>query len=514
MRGRRSLLRIGVALLVAGVGWMVASALTGGTGPEPLPGPDRPVNRGARDPGDLRAHNSPTVTRSPRDRARLVITSRTDSPDFSCAVHTSGDDGISWVPVAVPVPRGYGPKCYAPDATFAADGVLHVSYVTLIGRANQPEAVWVASSKDGGRTLSEPRRVSGALAFQVRVAADPARPERLFATWLQARDIGSLKFTAPGNPIVVSRSDDGGATWSTPVRANDPDRGRAVAPSAAVGRRGELYVLYLDVGEDRLDYEGAHENVGGPPFSGRFSLVLARSLDRGRTWAESVVDDGVVPTERFIPFLAPFPSLAVDRGSGRIYVGFHDSRLGTPDVWVWTLPWRGKAWSRPVRVNDTAKRDRTAQYLPALAVAPDGRLDVVYYDRRADRRRNVRNEVSLQSSQDDGRSFGARSKLSSRSFDSRIGFGSARELATLGSRLGLISGDDELLAVWSDTSAGTQASGKQDLVRAVVAVDSRSRLRVLRYGGLALTLLGSGMLAVALRRRAQSTSDHLSARNT
>ena len=75
-------------------------------------------------------------------------------------------------------------------------------------------------------------------------AADPDRPDRLFATCLQARDIGSLKFTAPGNPIVVSRSDDGGATWSRPVRANDPNRGRALAPSVAVGRQGELYVLY------------------------------------------------------------------------------------------------------------------------------------------------------------------------------------------------------------------------------------------------------------------------------
>jgi len=493
--------RIGAALLVAGVGWMVASALAGGTRPESLPGSDRPVNRGARDPGDLRARNSPTVTRSPRERERLAISSRVDSPDFSCAVHTSGDGGISWSPVAVPVPRGYGPKCYAPDATFGADGVLHVSYVTLTGRANQPEAVWVASSKDGGRTLSEPRRVSGPLAFQVRIAADPDRPDRLFATWLQARDIGSLKFTAPGNPIVVSRSDDGGATWSRPVRANDPNRGRALAPSAAVGRQGELYVLYLDVGGDRLDYEGAHENVGGPPYAGRFSLVLARSLDRGRTWAESVVDDRVVPTERFIPFLPPFPSLAVDHRSGRIYVGFHDARLGTPDVWVWTLPWRGKAWNRPVRVNDTAQRDRTAQYLPALSVAPDGRLDVVYYDRRADRRSNVRNQVSLQSSQDDGRSFGARTELSSRSSDSRIGFGSERGLATLGSRLGLTSGDDELLAVWSDTRVGTRASNKQDLVRAVVGMDSRGRMQVLRYGGLALAVLGSGMIAVALRRR-------------
>jgi len=74
-------------------------------------------------------------------------------------------------------------------------------------------------------------------------------------------------------------------------------------------------------------------------------------------------------------------------------------------------------------VNDTEERDRTSQYMPKLSVAPNGRLDVLYYDRRADRRRNVMNEVSMQSSFDAGDSFGPRLRLSSRGFDSRIGFG-------------------------------------------------------------------------------------------
>ncbi len=491
---------VGAALVVAGLLWLLAAALSGPAAPEAEPGSDRPVNAGARDPGDLRAHNSPTLVRSPRDPAVLVATSRIDSPDFSCAVHRSGDGGRTWAPVRVPVPRGRGPKCYAPDAAFGADGALHVSYVTLTGRANQPEAVWVASSEDGGRTLSPPRRVSGPLGFQVRIAVDPRAPRRMVLTWLQARDIGTLKFTEPGNPIVVSRSDDAGATWTRPARVNDPGRGRALAPSAAVGPRGELYVLYLDLGADRLDYEGAHENVGGPPYQGRFALVLARSLDRGATWRESVVDDRVVPTERFVPFLPPFPSLAVDPRSGRVHVAFHDGRLGDADVLAWSLRPGAPGWDGPVRVNDSPRRDGTAQYLPELAVAPGGRVDVLYYDRRADPR-NVRNEVSLQSSVDGGRSFGARTTLSSRPFDARIGFGADRGLPTLGSRLGLVSGRDDAVAVWSDTRAGTQASGKQDLVGAVVEVGTPARLQVLRLGGPVLLVAGLAMLVVAWRRR-------------
>ena len=45
----------------------------------------------------------------------------------------------------------------------------------------------------------------------------------------------------------------------------------------------------------RHAYEGGHEGQGGPPYAGRFTLVVARSQDRGATWLQSVVDDRVAP---------------------------------------------------------------------------------------------------------------------------------------------------------------------------------------------------------------------------
>jgi hypothetical protein len=151
-----------------------------------------------------------------------------------------------------------------------------------------------------------------------------------------------------------------------------------------------------------------------------------------------------------------------------------------------------------MRVNDTPERDATAQYLPQLAVAPSGRLDVLYYDRRADPE-DVTNAVSLQSSTDAGVSFGPRLVLSDRAFDARIGAGSERGLADLGSRLGLVSGDDAALAMWTDTRAGTQASGKQDLARAAVAFAAPAPLReALPWAAALIAIAG---LAVAVVRR-------------
>ena len=375
-----------------------------------------------------------------------------------------------------------------------------MTYVTLKGRGNTPNAVWLVSSRDGGQTLSMPNRITGPLAFQVQVAADRSEAGRLYVAWLQASDVGALLFPTTGNPIQVSRSDDGGATWAPADRISAPARERVVAPSPAIDARGKLYVLFLDLGDDRLDYAGGHEGRGGDPYEGTWSLVLARSADQGRTWQETVVEPAVHPAERIVVFLPPTPSLAVDPGSGRLYVGFTDAGSGDADVRVWTSNDRGVTFGPGQRVNDTPPGDGTSQYLPELAVAPDGRLDVVYYDRRADPS-NVMNEVSLQSSLDYGRTFTPRVVVSDAAFDSRIGFGSERGMPDLGSRLALIATTPRSLAVWADTRGGRDVTGKQDLGSAIVEMPAaRGWWSWRRAFGLALIAAGLAVTAGWWRR--------------
>jgi hypothetical protein len=176
---------------------------------------------------------------------------------------------------------------------------------------------------------------------------------------------------------------------------------------------------------------------------------------------------------------------------------------------VWSLPpGSSGGWQGPIRVNDTPEHDGRWQYLPKLEVAPNGRLDVAYYDRRSDPE-DVANDVSLQSSFDAGKHFEPSVRLTRRAFDSRIGFGSPHNLADLGSRLGLLSDRDFSLAVWTDTRAGTKASNKQDLFRGLVVYSRPSHLsepvkNALRYGGVASVLIGLGMLAGAWRSRGQA----------
>lgn len=492
------------ALVLLGAGTFLLSTAYDEDPEAGVVGGDLAIDRGATDPADLSANNSPTLVRSPVDGQNLAVASRVDLPRFSCALHVSSDGGESWSKTRIPLPRGEERKCYAPDVAYGAGGTLYVSFVTLSGPGNVPDAAWISRSRDDGHSFSRPTKAIGPLSFQVRLVADPERPGRLYLTWVGGAEVALYRFTTTRNPIVAARSDDGGRSFGKPVRVSGPTRKRVVAPSPAIGPNGELYVLYLDVGEDRLDYEGLHEGRGGAPYDGAWELVLARSRDGGGSFEESLVSPNLAPTERFIVFIPPFPSLAVDRRSGRLYAAFEDRGLGDADVLVWSRGRDEDGWSDPVRVNDTPERDGRAQYRPELSVAPGGRLDVVYYDRRSDPK-NVRNEVSLQSSYDEGASFGPRLRLSGRSFDSTIGFGSERDMADLGSRLASLSTDSHALAIWADTRGSSRVTGKQNLVRAFVTFAKPARLAgpletIVRYGGSALALAGVLLLVAPLLR--------------
>jgi hypothetical protein len=504
------LLVIAAALVLAGVGAIIVSSSYDTPRQARALGANLAVNDGAANALDLSANNSPALVRNPADPENLVTAARIDSPAYSCSLSVSFDGGGRWAQTPFVAPEGETGKCFAPDAAFSSDGTLYVSFVTLKGRANAPDAVWISRSTDGGKTLEEPVETPlGARAFQVRLTADPDAPKRIFLTWLKADELGLYTFANTGNPIMAIRSDDGGTNWADPVRVSSPTRERVVAPSPAVGASdGELNVLYLDLGEDVLDYGGGHRGQGGAPYDGDWQLVLARSTDSGATWKESIVEAAVTPTERFIVFTPPFPSIAVDPDTGRTYAAFQDGRSGDADVMLWTLAKDASEWTGPVRVNDTPRSDGTAQYLPKLAIAPNGRLDVLYYDRRAERT-NVLNEVSLQSSYDEGKTFTPRVTVSDRAFSSRIGSGQERRLPDLGSRLALLSTDTRAYGVWPDTRNGSTRTGKQDLARGVVAFNDPPRLSstaktALTLGGVVLILLGVGAAVAALARRRQT----------
>lgn len=503
---------IALSLIVAGAAmWRAALAVK--DEPARLASANRPVDASAAQPSDMSAQNSPTVQADPRDPSKLAVVNRIDLPSPSCALHVSFDGGASWSQTAVPPPAGPAAiACFGPDLAYGADGTLYVAFTSFatvpqspgLEASTAPEAQWLIRSTDGGRTLSAPTRIGGPLAFQIRISTDPVRPGRLYVAWVQGSALSGWGFEHDENPIVLARSDDFGATWAAPVTVSPPSRRRVVAPSLAVDRAGAPLIAYLDVGDDHLDYNGEHDGKGGPPYRGHWSLVVARSPDGGSTWTDVVVDDAVVPVKRFLVLYPPAPSVAVDTASRRVYVGFHDGRLGDSDVWVWVSGDGGVRWSAARKVNDTVPHDRRSQDLPRLAVAPNGRLDVVYYDRRTDDG-DVLSKVSFQSSFDGGRTFRPSLSITDRPFDSRVGLGSDRGMAELGDRLGLVATDKGALAMWTDTRGASESAGKQVLASALIRVTPPTRTRqILRTLGVGLALMGGGLVLPNLLHRHRS----------
>jgi hypothetical protein len=495
---------IGAGLTLAGVGaLLLAGALPSQSAQ--LVQASQPINPGATEATDIATHNSPALAHDPTDPATQVVANRIDGPEAGCALYVSTDHGATWSPADPPKPDGE-PACFAPDVSFGPEGTLYVAYVTLDGLRNEPAAAWLATSPDGGQTWNQPRQVTDGRAFQVSVTADPTQPRRVYMGWLEATaKPGPWGFTQPGNPIKVARSDDAGQSWTQPATITPQAHQRPLAPNVATAGDGDVAVAYLDLGGDTLDYQGGHEGQGGPVYDGHWTLALAHSTNNGESWNQTTVTDELVPAERLIAFFPPTPAVALGQHD-RVHVAFHDARESPADVWHWTSPDDGASFTEATRVNDTPDDDTSSQYLPQLAVASTGRVDVVYYDRRGDPD-NVFNHVSLQASHDDGATFGPRVPLTDEAFDSRIGDGAERNLATLGSQLGLTATPSRTGAVWADTRAAPQGSAKQDLATAAVVYTTAPTWRpVLFIAGLLATLAGLALTTRwTLSRRRTST---------
>ncbi len=449
--------------------------------------------------GFIDVSNSPTVAHNPTREGNVVVSYRKDRPGYSALLAYSYDGGESWQETVLPLPPGITgctasqnePCPFAPDLAFAPDGTLYVTYVNLVGNGNRPDNLWISSSADGGRTLSPPTRVAGALTFMPRVTVDPRGP--VYATWLQADEVGLLRYAGRPPEIVTARSDDGGRTFSSPVRVSDPQRERVVAPSPVIDDGGHLVVMYQDLKGNRRDFE----NQPGPAAEFPFALVLTRSTDGGRTFAPGTeFESDILATRRFLPFLPELPQLAAS--DGKLYATWADGRDGDDDVFLRSSSDGGASWTAPVKVNDNGA-DGTAQFLPKVDVGPGDRVSIVFLDGRNDPQQKKLLDAYLATSSDGGKTFD-NIRLSVRSFDKSIGptFGEAYG-TDFGTKLGLAHGDGRLFASWVDTSAGTEATGRQDVNFAAVDLPSGGG-RTLVLGAALVLLLGGAFLALALAR--------------
>lgn len=503
--GRRSLLRRpSLALLVALTSLVALMSLSGlalltgimpvsrasGDAPQVMDEvPVTPMNLGIGP-----ANNSPALVADPTDPRFVVMPNRLDAPDFGCALQVSGDGGRSWLS-ADPVPAlpTGAEKCYAPDAAFDKGGVLYYLFVGLMTPGNEPMGAFLTRSHDRGRTFSAPRQVLGRHNFGVRMAIDPTVGDkgRIHVVWLEATSDPPLGgFGPPPNPILAAYSNDGGETFSIPVQISPSDRARVVAPSLILGPDQAVHVGYYDLGNDARDYNG----LEGPTWEGNWSVLVASSFDGGKSFGPSrLVDDAVVPPERvMLIFTMPPPTLAARRDE--VCIAWTDARYGDADALLRCSPDKGTTWGASRRLNDDPMGNGRTQQLPKLTLAPNGRMDAVFLDRRDDPE-DVSNKVYYTFSTNSGESFAPNVALTGKPSNSRIGQEyvnvSAQGQVEFGSRLALLSRESTVVAAWPDTRNSNPLTTEQDIFATEVRLPyDGSQSPVLRLAGIGLLAVG------------------------
>lgn len=444
------------------------------------------------------AHNSPAVAVHPQRPEIMVVADRIDTPRFSCSISRSTNAGVTWDPLTLPL-APEAPNCHGPDVAFSGAGDLLVLTTATGGRFNQPVGVWLQRFQEE-RAVGEAVRIAGPEAFHARMAVEG---ERVLVSWVQAGPAAAevpLGFPPVPNPVLLARSDDGGRSFATPVQVSE-DEGRVLQPTVMVGPAGRVVVGALDLGADAFDYGAEHGGQAGPPSDEAWRVVTWTSSDGGASFGPAaVVADGLVPPTRLIVNLAPAPSFAADPSDGRLYAAWDAGRDDARDVFVASSDDGGTTWSPATAVDPRPG----GQFLPAVAVAPDGRVDVVFYDRSADPD-DILAEVTMASSWDGGASFTS-ATVSDTAFDSRIGFGSAQGLPQLGSQLALASQGSRAFAFWADTTRGTAATNLQDLAMATVEVSPSAGPRWwVAVLGAVVVVAGAALILTGWRRPGPAT---------
>ena len=228
------------------------------------------------------------------------------------------DGGVTWeAPRAIFAPRanefGIGHQIVV-----LSDGTLLDSFMLFHGSgANKTgQEVAVMISRDRGATWSDPIRVAKAMPGFVADPDDgtPLRtgdiiPEVAAGPDRSAYIVWQEQTLGPANSsIAMSKSHDGGLTWSAPTRVNAVPTTQAFTPSIEVAPNGTLGVTHYDLRFNTAD--------GGATLPTDYWFL--HSHDDGATWAESKVtttsfDMRKAPFARGL-FTGDYEGLAVQGG--------------------------------------------------------------------------------------------------------------------------------------------------------------------------------------------------------
>jgi hypothetical protein len=397
--------RLAHVVTLAGLALGVASLATASAGPEVrvsnLPGPQ----------------SNATITVDPTND-KILLAGSNSMLEGTTRLYGSTDGGVSWQTwTAFPPPSSARAGCAAdPGVAIDLRGRQYSSFVRANPcREDGVYRVYVVTRPAADAAWSPPIRVAplgtARLDDKPTIAVDTSPVSRfrnrVYVAWSRLSRAAIFS-------IVLSHSDDGGRTWSKPVKVNRTGRELTYA-SIGISRRGTLYVAWSDVSNFALHiarstdgglHFGPERKVTGfvavtiphcgagivipaqprtcvqanpivsvdsstGPYSGRVYVSYARTEFRGLQAAHIAVFNSVLrpiggdpETGGGVPVSPPpadvgadqfWPQSAVDHRDGALWMCFYDTR-GDPQrkkaYFVCSLSRDGgKTWAAQTRAS-------------------------------------------------------------------------------------------------------------------------------------------------------------------
>jgi len=503
-------------VLATGAGLLALLALSAGGATAAEPRLTQPVNAtNANDEAPGHSYTSPGVVVDPDDPLKVYAGS-VDVRSQRCVLLRSADGGRTWAkskeapsPAAFPFcshDSGLIPMSFVAMGRNHALYFLHTAWDTQDGGRSENRSVFLARSTDEGDTwVHTPVNINRGktgndieknlplgLAVDSRGAQDV-----VYATYRASwPNPAAPAATRPGQAFVAT-STDGGKSFGQPVSTTDAffsDTANLPSSVTDAQRKKENFGSNPGIGiglDDRgtiyLPWSRTTANV--TPTAPASPYFVARSTDQGKTFtmAEALPAD----EDQLNPSGS---TLAWGPGGGPagtvhlVWEGKPKLTQGDRDILYRRSTDGGRTWGQTQMLNDDDPKQLFSQHQPGMAIAPDGRVDVAWFDQRDGAGQYV-TDVYASRSTDFGATWSKNERITDISTNRLIGMWTPGTGGDVRQPPGVGASNALSIYVWDDTRNGTKQTETQDLYAAT------AQFETLKSGGLP-TAAGYALAAV------------------
>jgi hypothetical protein len=356
-----------------------------------------------------------------------------------CGFGRSTNSGTTWT-------DGVFPQMYYswqsdPCLVVDADGIFTAMVISFDPAAGGEDGLLQVSSYDGGATWQDSVWAAHAtqpVGFEDKemLTIDMVPGSLYFGTFYcaWAHFYGANPYDSTHIWLVYKRP---GQAYSTPRIVSRTTSNQWA--NVCVGANGAVYVSW-----------GSYQYGG---------IMFSRSVNGGDTWSNQTL----VTTTDFVnaeiePNLLVFAygAMAVDLSggphNGRLYMVLTDAAANETDVWLIYSDNGGQSWSNRMRMDDEQASFPVDQFHPWISVDEEGRVWVVFYDRRNDPN-GLLMDLYFTVSTNGGQSWRLNERITTVSSDPGAG---TLDAGLIGEYIGWDARGGKALAVWTDTRLGNQ----------------------------------------------------------